>query len=316
MGLSKAEPKDLAAWAPEISDSLSQWRSYLSEEKHYSDHTVTGYMHNVQVFGRFMCIYLEHPIGHKDLLALTTQDLRAWLMQLRKDGLSASSSARAVSAVKQWFRFLEKEVGIKNMAVQHLRQPRHSKPLPKALTKQQAKATLQAMDSLAEEPWVAARDVALLMLIYGTGLRISEALSLTLGQVVDKSSVVVKGKGNKERMVPLLPVVQHYLEHYIALCPYLLSSKEEIFRGVRGKPLQPAIFQRRLQELRQALGLPETATPHAFRHSFATHLLANGADLREIQELLGHEAIATTQRYTAVDVESLLESYADAHPRN
>lgn len=202
-------------------------------------------------------------------------------------------------------------------AIFHVRMPKLSKPLPKALSADQSMQAVMGIGTLHEEPWVAQRDTALLMLIYGCGLRISEALSLRVGDLPPAgSSLRIHGKGNKERVVPLLAIVRDAIDTYLGLCPHHnpRNPKADIFVGVKGGTLQPAIFQKQLRHLRSWLGLPESATPHAFRHSFATHLLATGGDLRDIQELLGHESLSTTQRYTHVDSERLLAAYRDAHP--
>jgi len=307
---------ELLAATPQVTAWLKAWEAYLFHEKRYSTHSVSNYLRDLRVFLRFLCEHLGRQIKPKDLKQVTAQDLRAWLMHERQRGLAPASLARAVSSVKGWYRYLEREEGLANAAVQHLRQPKHRTPLPRPLSKPQALAAVQTIESLAEEPWVAARDASLLLLLYGTGLRISEALGLTQGQVLGQDRLVVRGKGKKERVVPLLPMVRLALENYATVCPFILGREDAFFRGVRGKPLQAGVFQKRLRELRILLGLPESATPHAFRHSFATHLLANGADLREIQELLGHETVTTTQRYTEVDVEQLLAAYTDAHPRS
>jgi integrase/recombinase XerC len=183
------------------------------------------------------------------------------------------------------------------------------------LSEGQAAAAMEDIGNRDSDAWVLARDEALLMLIYGTGLRISEALSITPSMLQPGDHLIIEGKGGKQRMVPLLPLLKQKIDHYRSLCPYAPEAREPIFRGARGKPLSPRIFQGVVADMRARLGLPDSATPHAFRHSFATHLLGHGADLREIQELLGHSTLATTQRYTAVELQSMLAAYQDAHPR-
>jgi integrase/recombinase XerC len=247
------------------------------------------------------------------LQQLQERDVRAWLAARMNKGMAKTSNARALSAFKHWMRYLQREGKCDNTRVLTVRAPKLNKPLPKALSEAQAGALMAAEGDA--EPWVAARDHALLLLLYGTGLRIGEALSLTLSDMQGEA-LRVMGKGRKERVVPLLPMVRQAIEVYVEACPYCpKQAKGPLFWGARGAPLQAAIFQRRLRDMRRALGLPESATPHALRHSFATHLLAQGADLRDIQELLGHASLSTTQRYTHVDTARLMGAYAKAHPR-
>jgi integrase/recombinase XerC len=218
--------------------------------------------------------------------------------------------------VRGFFRHLEKGGVLENPAVHHVRTPKLPKSLPKALSEDQSLASLAGVGANHKEEWVTLRDVALLTLIYGCGLRIGEALALTPAQLPEGAlALTLTGKGNKQRMVPILPQVHEAIAAYKKACPFALAPKEPLFKGARGKKLQPAIFQKEIRQLRSALGLPDSATPHAFRHSFATHLLAGGGDLRTIQELLGHADLSTTQRYTKVDHERLLSAYQKAHPR-
>jgi integrase/recombinase XerC len=222
--------------------------------------------------------------------------------------------------LRGFFRFLERRGLVINPALTVLRGPRLSRAVPKPLSETDARATIDAADqvqSVGSEPWVAARDTALVTLLYGCGLRLSEALDLTRRQApaAGMASLRVTGKGGKTRIVPLLPVVITAVADYLAHCPHAIGPDDDLFVGVRGGPLNPRLVQRLMEQLRFRLGLPDTATPHALRHSFATHLLAGGADLRAIQELLGHASLSTTQRYTAVDAATLMDVYARAHPR-
>jgi integrase/recombinase XerC len=226
-----------------------------------------------------------------------------------------ASNARALSTVKSFFRYLEKDTGMENAAVFHIRSPKIKKSIPKALAEGQAEQALGEIKTMSKEEWINKRNLALLTLIYGCGLRISEALSLNYKDFPKGDSITILGKGNKQRAVPVLPVVKAAIEEYVAACPYPFEAKTPLFLGSRGGALDPAIFQRELRKLRTALGLPESTTPHAFRHSFATHLLSAGGDLRSIQELLGHASLSTTQRYTHVDKERLMNAYKNAHPR-
>jgi integrase/recombinase XerC len=248
------------------------------------------------------------------LQQLETRDIRAWLAS-RSQCFEAASTARALSTVKSFFRYLEKQEQVKNAAIFNIRGPRLKKALPRALAEGQAAEALQSIGQQHEEEWVNKRDVALLVLIYGCGLRISEALSLRCQDVPQGDVLTITGKGNKQRQVPVLPAVKEAIQQYIASCPYPFTPLSPLFLGKRGKALDPAIFQLQLRKLRAALNLPESTTPHAFRHSFATHLLSAGGDLRSIQELLGHASLSTTQRYTHVDKARLLKAYKGAHPR-
>jgi integrase/recombinase XerC len=233
------------------------------------------------------------------------------MAQRRSESLGSRSLARVLSSLKSFFSFLERE-GV--LASDIIRTPKIPRSLPKALSVVEAKQTLAAVDEMEERPWVAARDMAVIALCYGAGLRISEALALTKADL-ETDTLRVTGKGGRVRMVPLIVQVRQAVDTYLKLSPFKLWPEDPLFRGVRGGVLSPRLIQLRLEKLRSALGLPPSATPHALRHSFATHLLSKGGDLRSIQELLGHASLSTTQIYTALDTERLLESYASAHPR-
>jgi len=244
-------------------------------------------------------------------------DFRGYLAGRNADGLARTSTARAVSTLKEFFRFLERREFAENAAIHALRSQKIPKSVPKALTAEDAMEALNEVENLSDEPWVGKRDKAFLFLLYGCGLRIGEAIGLNRGQLGGSGSDMVRvvGKGAKERMVPVLPVVQGVIVDYLALCPYNLKADDPLFVGVRGARLNPGVAQKQVRMVRKLLRLPETATPHALRHSFATHLMAGGGDLRTIQELLGHKSLSTTQRYTDVDVARLQSVYANAHPR-
>lgn len=286
---------------------------HLTHNKRASKHTIISYRNDLSHFSAFLRGHLGGGITLKKLAALEARDFRGWLAS-RAGNYESSSNARALSSVKSYFRYLEKQDLCNNSAIFHLKSPKLKKALPKAIGEERAG---EAMDTLASfrDDWIGTRDVALLTLLYGAGLRISEALSLTPGEVLGKDSLIITGKGNKQRHVPLLPAVQQAIANYLAVCPLALDNKGPLFVGARGGRLDPAIFQKTIRTLRSALNLPEGTTPHAFRHSFATHLLAAGSDLRSIQELLGHASLSTTQRYTHVDGARLLSAYEKAHPR-
>jgi len=247
---------------------------------------------------------------------LRPADLRAFLATRRKEGSGARSLGRHLAGLRSFLRYLEKKGLVNAAGAGALRSPKQPKSLPKPLSGNQALSVVSADTQLNNEPWIAARDAAVLTLLYGCGLRISEALGLTPKAFSGSANALrINGKGGKTRLVPLLPAVAETVQVYMRLCPYHLHADSPLFRGARGAKLQPAIIQREMQRLRSALGLPDSATPHALRHSFATHLLSGGGDLRTIQELLGHASLSTTQVYTGVDSARLLDVYDKAHPR-
>jgi integrase/recombinase XerC len=251
-----------------------------------------------------------------DIAALRPADLRGFLASRRNDGAGARTLGRGLSGIRSFLRYLEKKGLANATGARAVRSPKQPKSLPKPMTASQAVNLVSSQAQLAEEPWIAARNAALLTLLYGSGLRISEGLGLTPADLpLDARTLRIRGKGGKTRLVPILPAAAEAIEKYKALCPFHLSPDAPLFRGARGGPLQAAIIQREMQKMRSALGLPDTATPHALRHSFATHLLAGGGDLRSIQELLGHASLSTTQVYTAVDTHRLLDIFDRAHPR-
>ncbi|MBO89801.1 MAG: recombinase XerC [Rickettsiales bacterium] len=306
--------EDLAADAG-LRSAVGDWVRWLRDERRSSSHTVDAYVRDLSGFLTFMAGYLGSPLTINGLEALAVRDFRAWLAHRSSIGLERTSTARALSVLRGVFVWLERNDLARNHAIRAVRTPKQPHSVPKPLDEAEAMAVIRDVGILACEPWIAARDIAILTLLYGCGLRISEALRLTRSQAPFGSTLRVIGKGGKERMVPVLPVVCEAVETYISSCPYSLDDNEALFRGARGGPLGARPIQRQMQRLRGALGLPETATPHAMRHSFATHLLSGGGDLRSIQELLGHASLSTTQRYTAVDTGKLLRDYNATHPR-
>ena len=295
--------------------AAARWRTWLQSERRYSEHTLTGYNRDLNGFLEFVAQHLGRAPGLDDLAALRSLDFRAYLARRRNDGLAPASLARALSVVRGFFRFCERQGLLANAAIHNLRTPKQPHGVPKPLTVNEAAAALDAVAMLSDEPWVQARDAAVLTLLYGCGLRIAEALGLNRDQAPLQDSLMVRGKGGKERLVPVLPVVAAAVRAYLDLCPFELPGQGPLFLGVRGKRLDQRIVRGQMQRLRIALGLPATATPHALRHSFATHLLSGGGDLRTIQELLGHASLSTTQRYTEVNAEHLLDVYRKAHPQ-
>ncbi len=305
--------------ATDVQQQLRGWLKEMAAVRRSSTHSIEAYLHDVSGFIAFLHQHYSDSVTLDKLGTLEEKDVRSWLAYRLQRGYAKSSNARALSAVRTFFRHLNNHAGIKNLAPLQVPTPKLDKPLPKAPNLQQARATLDGLESEHDEPWVGARNHALAMLLYGCGLRISEALSLTVGSLQGGDSLRILGKGKKERQVPLLPLVKNAIEGYLEQSPYHevrfnRPANFPLFVGVRGKPLQPAVFQRTLKHLRRAYGLPESLTPHALRHAFATHLLSNGAELRDIQELLGHESLSTTQRYTHVDSSRLMAAYNAAHP--
>jgi integrase/recombinase XerC len=300
--------------AGDVEELLGHWEEWMRHAKRSSEHTIISYRNDLRHFCAFLSGHLGAKVSLSHLKSLETRDLRAWLTT-RAGEYESTSNARALSTVKSFFRYLEKQSVIDNAAIFHIRSPKIKKALPKALGIEQAAEALSGVGTLHKEEWVNKRDLALLVLIYGCGLRISEALSLRYQDIPRGDTLSVIGKGNKERQVPVLPVIREAIADYVHACPHPFADDTALFLGKQGKKLDPAIFQLQLRKLRAQLNLPESTTPHAFRHSFATHLLSAGGDLRSIQELLGHASLSTTQRYTHVDKERLLKAYQAAHPR-
>ena len=296
---------------------LERWVAWLTNERRLSTHTLAGYQRDLWGFLRFLALHRGGRITLGDLEALKPRDFRAYLADRVIRGIKASSNNRALSVLRGFFRWLQRNGLAENASLSVLRGPKAAKALPKALTAREAAVVVGEMEARDTADWIVKRDAALVLLLYGAGLRIGEALSLTRGDapVIGQEALRVVGKGRKERIVPLLPLIPEAIEAYLAACPFDVSSEGPLFLGVRGGPLRARLMQKTLQTLRRQLGLPETTTPHALRHSFATHLLANGGDLRAIQELLGHASLSTTQRYTAVDASSILAVYDKSHPR-
>jgi integrase/recombinase XerC len=311
-----AEP----ALAPDVAAEIGRWLGYLGAERRMSPKTLEAYRRDAGQFLDFLAEHLGGAPSLKQLAKLTPQDVRAFMASRRAAGIGSRSLMRALAGARSFARFLERNGKGKVGALSAVRAPKVAKTLPKPLAigaaKRIADTDLRAGEE--REQWVLARDAAALALLYGSGLRISEALGLRKQDVPapGKGDVItVTGKGNKRRMVPVLNSVLSAIADYVSLCPFDLPAGGPLFLGARGGPLSPRIVQLAMARLRGALGLPDTATPHALRHSFATHLLARGGDLRAIQELLGHASLSTTQIYTAVDTERLLEVYRGAHPR-
>jgi integrase/recombinase XerC len=310
----------LAAASKDVAREARRWLAHLSAERHLAELTLEAYARDVAAFLNFLAGHLGGRPSLAALSKLAPADIRAFLAWRRAGGVESRTLVRTLAAARSFARFLEREGKGKVAALAAVRAPRVAKGLPKPLSVASAKAISDPALRAGEEraPWVLARDAAVLALLYGSGLRISEALALTGRDVPAPGkgdSITVLGKGKKSRMVPVLPQVLELIAEYARLSPFDLAASEPLFRGTKGGPLSPRILQLTMERLRGALGLADTATPHALRHSFATHLLSRGGDLRSIQELLGHASLATTQIYTAVDSAHLIAAYKAAHPR-
>ncbi|MGH6769604.1 MAG: tyrosine recombinase XerC [Xanthobacteraceae bacterium] len=306
--------------AADVAAEILHWRASLAHERRMSTKTVEAYGRDVSQFLSFMAQHLGGKVTLARLTRLGPADVRAFMAARRAAGIGSRSLMRGLAGTRSFARFLEREGKGRVGALAAVRAPKVAKTLPKPLTVSAAKRVADADLRAGEErePWVLARDAAVLALLYGSGLRISEALGLKRQEVPSPGKgdvITVIGKGNKRRMVPVLPQVLGLVADYAAICPYNLPADGPLFVGARGGPLSPRIVQLAMARMRGALGVPDTATPHALRHSFATHLLARGGDLRAIQELLGHASLSTTQIYTAIDSERLMDVYRAAHPR-
>ena len=305
--------------SPYVREAVGDWLAYLTVERQLAANTAEAYERDISQFLAFLAGHFNRLPDMKHLLALQARDVRAFLAARRSEGVGSRSLARSLSALRMFYRFLERRGYGKNDAIRAVSLPKLPHSVPKPLTAPKATALIDGADIASPDApeWILARDTAVLALLYGSGLRISEALSLQRkdAPIKGRDMLRVTGKGSKMRVVPVLPIVREAVERYLALCPLKLGSDEPLFIGVRGKQLSPRIIQLKVARARAALGLPETATPHALRHSFATHLLGAGADLRAIQELLGHASLSTTQGYTEVDRAHLLKTYDSAHPR-
>ncbi len=302
-------------WAEDVIDAVAKWQSWLRYEKRASAHTIDSYQFDIRNLFQFLNDHRGRQINLAMLSSLTLADFRSWLANNAAEDRQAASRARAVAGIRNFFRWLDRSGQLHNNAIELLKLPKTSRRLPRPVTEVEAQDIVTLSKNVPQEDWIGKRDQALFTLLYGAGLRISEALALTHADLAQKDRVTVTGKGNKQRNVPLLPIIREALDAYLESCPYAAKPKEPIFVGSRGEKLNPAVAQRNLRQLRRQLNLPDSVTPHALRHSFATHLLASGADLRSLQELLGHSSLSTTQLYTQVDAQQLAKAYKAAHPR-
>lgn len=308
-------PADDPLIAPACRDALQDWLAAEKALNGAATATIRAYATDAAAFLRFLALHQGGRSGLGPLSRITVADMRAWMASERAGGLSPRSLARKLSAVKGFIGWLSERDGFDATAVLSTRAPKFRKKLPRPLAEDAARAMIDTVELQSEQKWVAARDAAVLTLLYGCGLRISEALGLKGTHTPLPEVLRIHGKGYKERIVPVLPAARQAVNAYVALCPFPMEPEAPLFRGVRGGALNPRMISGVMAQARAQLGLPATATPHAMRHSFATHLLSAGGDLRAIQDLLGHASLSTTQAYTAVDTARLMEVYDQAHPR-
>ena len=299
---------------PDLEYEYNNWLNYLSNIKKLSQNSVVSYKNDLSKFFIFFQDYIEKNIGLKEIESIKISEFRSFLTYRRNSEISSNSIARNISALKSFFRFLIKNNKIKESSVFNLKSPKLKKSLPRPINVDLAIQVIKQAEEIEDEKWIGLRNKAILILLYGCGLRISEALSLNYDDVQNEDHILIKGKGEKERIVPMMPYIKKGIENYLEACPKEIISGEALFIGKRFSRLSPRIIQYALEKIRTALSLPETATPHALRHSFATHLLDSGGDLRTIQELLGHSSLSTTQKYTKVETSKLLDTYKKAHP--
>lgn len=300
---------------PRLFELIEKWQHNLTMERRLSSLTGEAYQMDMKEFMSFLSDYMEKTVDIGDLKKLTVTDFRSFLVYRAGQKASRASVSRGMSALRNFFKFLTRNDILENTAIMAVRTPRAAKILPKPLTPEDAKRFLEAAEELAREPWQGKRDKALYTLLYGCGLRIAEALSLNVGDFpLNGDAFTITGKGNKQRLVPLLPAVKSAVKAYLKVHPNPMP-KEPLFVGTREDRINPGVVQRNVRAVRRYLNLPESVTPHALRHSFATHLLQGGGDLRTVQELLGHASLSATQRYTEIDMVHLQEVYEHAHPR-
>ena len=299
---------------PDLEYEYNNWLNYLSNIKKLSQNSVVSYKNDLSKFFIFFQDYIEKNIGLKEIESIKISEFSSFLTYRRNSEISSNSIARNISALKSFFRFLIKNNKIKESSVFNLKSPKLKKSLPRPINVDLAIQVIKQAEEIEDEKWIGLRNKAILILLYGCGLRISEALSLNYDDVQNEDHILIKGKGEKERIVPMMPYIKKGIENYLEACPKEIISGEALFIGKRFSRLSPRIIQYALEKIRTALSLPETATPHALRHSFATHLLDSGGDLRTIQELLGHSSLSTTQKYTKVETSKLLDIYKKSHP--
>lgn len=298
----------------ELDALIDDWKTYLRSQKHYSVHTLTAYSLDISNFLNFIIKYTGDELYIKNIITVDIRVIRSWLADRVNNNYTASSNTRALSSVRNFYKFLCKKIDIKSHAIFTIKNPKKPKTVPKALSEIEVIQSINNIQEYGKLEWVRLRNKALLVLIYAAGLRISESLLIKKCDLQNTDFIIVTGKGQKQRLIPWLSTARELINSYLKALPYNISSDDYIFRGEKGGPLQPRVFNKELIKLRRFYGLPEYLSAHAFRHSFATHLLQNGADLRAIQVLLGHQSLSTTQRYTKVNINHLTKVYKESHP--
>ena len=300
---------------PAVCAIVKKWQDWMLIERNCSNHTLDAYSRDISAFFLYLTKHLGFQPGISEIEGLTNIDFRGYLAMRHNNGLSHTSNARAISTLKSFYKFLDRNEILHNAAIKVIKTPKIPRSIPKPLSQHEAKEAIDTIGKLHSTPWISARDLAILILLYGCGLRISEALNLNVKDLPTGDIIVINGKGKKQRVVPILPIVNDAIKYYINICPQSLDKEGPLFIGAQGRRVNAGVIQRQVRKLRTILALPATVTPHALRHSFATHLLARGGDLRTIQELLGHESLSTTQRYTDVDLTRLIRVFQESHPR-
>ena len=298
----------------ELNVLIKEWASYNINLRNLSDNTVKAYSLDLKDF-LYFSFQESKAVLKSDLSDISSHTIRLWILSLRNSSIKASSLSRKISSLKNFFHWLESSHNISNSAISKLDSPKKDKKLPRPITISEIKRLFNAFENKKEKQWIISRNQAIFLLLYTCGLRISEAIDLKTNALPLNTSVLVKGKGKKERMVPVLNITNQAIEDYKKKCPYPISSGEYVFLSIRGKRMSPRSFQKALEKARNSIGLPSSTTPHSLRHSYATHLLNAGTDLRSIQKLLGHSALSSTQIYTQIEQKRLLQVYKSTHPR-
>lgn len=298
----------------EVMFTITEWQNFLKNHKKYSKNTVDGYLNDVKEYICFLIDYYASSLTMQNLIEIDIRTIRSWLAKRKITGFNNNSTCRAISSVKSFYNFLEKYKNLQCHVIFSIKNPKITKSLPKAITENEITLSIDSIQMLGNTEWLHIRNKALLVLIYSSGMRISEALSLTKNHLLNENYIIINGKGDKERMIPWIQSAMILVKKYIEHLPFNITNDDFIFRGARGGVLHRTEFARELKKLRRLIGLPEHLTSHSFRHSFATHLLEHGADLRSIQELLGHSSLSTTQKYTKINYSYLESVYKKSHP--
>lgn len=299
-----------------LQEIIDNFLNFLKIEKRLAENSIKSYENDLKSFITIISKITNTNLITSDLENLTLNDFRNWILWRKEHDFSDNSTIRATSTIKNFFLFIEAKYQIKNPNINNLKSLKTAKTLPRSIDKIDINSIIESIAAFNKYEWCCKRDLALLTLIYGAGLRISESLNISKKDISQQDNLWIKGKGNKERLIPILPIIKNRINDYLKSCPFDINDKEPLFKGIRGKKYHPTLFQKLIQNIRNYLNLPDNVTPHSFRHSFATHLLESGGDLRSIQELLGHKSLSTTKRYSKIDKNRLFNIYKNCHPRN